>query len=60
MAGLHHTPLTDDEREEIVLAAKSVFKKLKNLYEEITPAFEEYGFKPPSAGVIARDSVGED
>ena len=29
--------------------------KLKNLYSQIIPIFNEYGFKPPSAGVIARD-----
>ncbi len=47
--------LTDDEREAIVLAAKSVFAKLRNLYRDIVPKFTAYGFTPPSAGVIARD-----
>ena len=48
-------PLTDSEKEGIVIAAKSVFLKLENLYKEITPIFSEYGFTPPSSGVIARD-----
>lgn len=47
--------LTDEEKEGIVLAVKSAFLKLKNLYEQIVPIFDEYGFKAPSAGVIARD-----
>jgi hypothetical protein len=47
--------LTDDEREVIVLAVKSVFSRLRKLYKEITPIFLEYGFTPPSAGVMARD-----
>jgi hypothetical protein len=49
------TPLTADEREGIVLAVNSAFRKLKNLYARIVPIFEDYGFTPPSAGVIARD-----
>src|SRR5437867_9859184 len=49
------TPLTPDEREGIVLAVNSAFRKLKNLYARIVPVFEEFGFTPPSAGVIARD-----
>ena len=48
-------PLTDDEREGIVLAVQSAFRKLKNLYAKVVPVFEDYGFTPPSAGVIARD-----
>src|SRR5262245_51347371 len=48
-------PLTADEREGIVLAVNSAFRKLKNLYARIVPIFEDYGFTPPSAGVIARD-----
>src|SRR5437016_13337320 len=48
-------PLTADEREGIVLAVSSAFRKLKNLYARIVPIFEDYGFTPPSAGVIARD-----
>ncbi len=48
-------PLTDDEREGIVLAVGATFRKLKNLYAKIVPIFEDYGFTPPSAGVIARD-----
>lgn len=47
--------LTPDEREGIVLAVNSAFRKLKNLYARVVPVFEDYGFTPPSAGVIARD-----
>ena len=49
------TPLTADEREGIVLAVSSAFRKLKNLYAKVVPIFEDFGFTPPSAGVIARD-----
>ena len=49
------TPLTPDEREGIVLAVNSAFRKLKNLYDKILPIFDNYGFRPPSAGVVARD-----
>src|SRR6266550_7202505 len=49
------TPLTPDEREGIVLAVNSAFRKLKNLYTKVVPIFEDFGFTPPSAGVIARD-----
>src|SRR2546426_6701844 len=49
------TPLTADEHEGIVLAVNSAFRKLKNLYARIVPVFEDFGFTPPSAGVIARD-----
>ena len=48
-------PLTDDERDGIILAVNSAFRKLKNLYAKVVPIFEDYGFTPPSAGVIARD-----
>jgi hypothetical protein len=48
-------PLTPDERDGIVLAVNSAFRKLKNLYSKIVPVFEDFGFTPPSAGVIARD-----
>ena len=54
-AGHDRTPLTVDEREGIVLAVSSAFRKLKNLYAKIVPIFEDFGFTPPSAGVIARD-----
>src|SRR3954468_8408421 len=47
--------LTADEREGIVLAVNSAFRKLKNLYARIVPIFQDFGFTPPSAGVIARD-----
>src|SRR3954468_8567921 len=53
--GNRRTPLTDDEREGIVLAVNSAFRKLKNLYAKVVPIFEDFGFTPPSAGVIARD-----
>jgi hypothetical protein len=48
-------PLTADEREGIVLAVSSAFRKLKNLYARIVPFYEDFGFKPPSPGVGARD-----
>jgi len=48
-------PLSVEEIDGIVLAVKSAFLKLKNLYDQITPIFDEYGFRPPSAGVVARD-----
>ena len=51
----HPNSLTDEEIEGIILAVKSAFLKLKNLYDKITPIFDEYGFKAPSAGVVARD-----
>src|SRR5690349_427984 len=44
--------LTDDEREGIVLAVNSAFRKLKNLYAKIVPIFEDFGFTPPSAGSL--------
>lgn len=48
-------PLSPDEKDGLTVAVQSVFRKLDNLYREIIPCFEEYGFKPPSAGVVARD-----
>jgi hypothetical protein len=48
-------PRTIDERDGIILAVSSAFRKLKNLYTKIVPIFEDFGFTPPSAGVIARD-----
>jgi hypothetical protein len=48
-------PLTAEEIEGITLAVKSAFLKLRNLYDKITPVFDEYGFRAPSAGVVARD-----
>lgn len=47
--------LTEEERQAIVVAAQSVFTKLRNLYKEIESTFLKYGFTAPSAGVIARD-----
>ena len=55
MAASRARPLDQDERDGIVLAVKSAFTKLRNLYARIVPVFDEYGFKPPSAGVVARD-----
>ena len=48
-------PLSQDEKTGLTVAVQSVFRKLDNLYREIVPRFEAYGFKPPSAGVVARD-----
>ena len=48
-------PLSQDEKASLTVAVQSVFRKLDKLYKEIVPRFEEYGFKPPSAGVVARD-----
>lgn len=48
-------PLIASERRAIVVAAESAFLKLANLYEELLPIFERYGFKPQSAGVVSRD-----
>ena len=39
----------------MTVAVLSVFRKLDKLYAEIVPRFQEFGFKPPSAGVVARD-----
>ncbi|MGJ4748187.1 hypothetical protein ACQV5M_17640 [Leptospira sp. SA-E8] len=47
--------LNDEEIKAIIIAVESAFMKLKNLYDKVTPIFDEYGFKAPSAGVIARD-----
>ncbi len=49
------SPLQQDEREGIILAVNSAFRKLKNLYAKVVPIFKDFGFTPPSAGVIARD-----
>ncbi len=35
-------PLTEEEIEGIVLAVKSAILMPKNLYDKITPVFEEY------------------
>lgn len=55
MAYASKEPLSEEEIEGIILAVKSAFRKLKNLYDKITPIFDDYGFRPPSAGVVARD-----
>ena len=55
MASVSQPQLSLEERDGIVLAVKSAFTKLKNLYQEITPVIQKYGFTVPSAGVIARD-----
>ena len=39
----------------MTVAVLSVFRKLDKLYAEIVPRFQAFGFKPPSAGVVARD-----
>ena len=39
----------------MTVAVLSVFRKLDKLYAEIVPRFQEFGFKLPSAGVVARD-----
>lgn len=49
------TPLSDTEREGIVIAVQSVFRKLTNLYAKVVPIFQSYGFTAQSAGVVARD-----
>ena len=48
-------PLSEDEKDSLTTAVQSVFRKLDKLYAEIVPRFQQYGFKPPSAGVVARD-----
>ena len=48
-------PLSDEEREAIIVGVQSVFTKLRNLYHAVEPVFQSYGFTAPSAGVIARD-----
>jgi len=47
--------LTDDERNGITLAVQSAFLELRNLDARIVPISEDFGFTPPSAGIIARD-----
>ena len=47
--------LSDEKRAGIILAVQSAFTKLKNLYRDIVPIFESYGFSAPLPGVIARD-----
>lgn len=38
-----------------MIAVKSAFSRLRNLHKQIAPVFLEYGFTPPSAGVMARE-----
>lgn len=40
---------------DIQTAVQSVFRKLKKLHAKVTPVYDEFGFKAPSAGVLARD-----
>lgn len=47
--------LTDREKTGIVMAAQSTFRRLTNLYAEVAPVYQTFGFTPPSAGVLARD-----
>jgi hypothetical protein len=49
------SPLSAEERDGIVTAVKSVFSRLRKLYTQISPTFVEYGFTPPSPGVLARE-----
>ena len=51
-------PLTTEEIEGITLAVKSAFLKLRNLYDKITPVFDEYGFRAPSAVARFRSRSG--
>ena len=48
-------PLNQAEIDGIIIGVRSVFTKLSNLYQEVSPIFNKYGFKPPSTGVVARD-----
>jgi len=48
-------PLGEHEIDGIVLTVKSAFVRLADLYGRILPLFTQYGFRPPSAGVMARD-----
>jgi hypothetical protein len=48
-------PLTETETADIVTAVQSVFRKLKKLLTKVIPVYVEFGFKAPSAGVLARD-----
>lgn len=52
---LRPNPLDQAERDGIVLAVKSASTKLRNLYAKIAPVFNSYGFRAPSAAVVARD-----
>lgn len=47
--------LTNDERVGVVLAVRSVFAALRNLYDEVEPIFERHGFTAPSTPLIARE-----
>jgi hypothetical protein len=47
--------LSNEERRLIVVAAESVFSKLRKMQSEIAPIYRRYGFDAPSAGVAARD-----
>jgi hypothetical protein len=49
------TPLQADECDAICDAVRSAFRKIGNLYREITPIFARYGLTPPSPGVLARN-----
>lgn len=51
----HDSPLTADERAGIVIAVQSVFARLRKCYREVQPIYARYGFRDPSAGVMARD-----
>jgi hypothetical protein len=51
----HPETLTVGEIHAIRTAVFSVFLKVAKLYDEITPFYVQYGFTPPSPGVMARD-----
>lgn len=51
----HPETLTVREIHAIRTAVFSVFLKVSKLYERITPLYVEFGFTPPSPGVMARD-----
>jgi len=55
VSGSTGSGLSEDEKTGLTIAVQSVFRKLDKLYAEIVPRFQEYGFRPPSAGVVARD-----
>jgi hypothetical protein len=48
-------PLSALEQRAVIVAAESAFLKLANLYAEVLPIFQRYGFKAQSAGVVSRD-----
>ena len=49
------TPLTTEERVDIILAVGSAFREAEEPLHEDRPDLRELRFHTPSAGVIARD-----